>query len=61
MDKLGRKLKGKTGFSRLLIEKGISLKEFCEKWGINYRSALQYSYGGQKTPKILINILKNFY
>ena len=59
MKNRGRKLQGKTEFSRLLMKKGLSLKEFCEKWGINYRSALQYSYGGQKTPKIFIKILEN--
>ena len=54
----GRKIQGKTEFARLVKEKGLSLKEFAEKTGLNYKTIRQWSYGGNPVPKFVFKIIK---
>ena len=55
----GRKIQGKTLFSKLILEKGITLKKFAEMTGIHYVTARRWSAGLGTPPKIYIDYLKN--
>ena len=45
-------------FNIALAEQGITLKEFCQIWNINYRTAQNWRLGNARIPDFALKLIK---